>query len=536
MSFNVPTRYLRQVKHKSLKKQSEWAHEHVRNQRDLKEDEFQYLEIDLLDTEALTELRAIAQTEEDQKTIRAIDAILDGRKGKFDLPVPNFRAALGTIRAFLRYEVIDGWVYVEKKDGWVYPELVTDVTYHPSGRYDQEYVSIHTTYKGIEREDGSDILTTCHATYKISPGEITRKRVGDALAKQGIKHESKFLKKAHCDSMARHEEITKDGFAGQFRFNGRRLTHTNRLDDSVYEQRKVIHDMPPREAGQISSSVESDYAPGKVGFIPEHLVVRVFDLEEHEEYWVAADALSPYKYDKTLGDKIILPESHRNLLEILTTNLNDFIDDFVEGKHAGNVILCKGPAGVGKSLTAEVFAELINKPLYRVRAGELGTTAAEITANLKVVLDRGLRWGCVMLLDEADVFVARRNDDIERNAVVAEFLRVLEYFSGLLFMTTNRPDDIDDAIISRCIAVINYEAPGFEDLKLVWEVMSNQFKAGLDSAMIATLAKAFPQITPRDVKMLLRLALKTGKKRKAPLDLKLFKNCALFRAIKIEGK
>ena len=45
------------------------------------------------------------------------------------------------------------------------------------------------------------------------------------------------------------------------------------------------------------------------------------------------------------------------------------------------------------------------------------------------------------------------------NAVVGVFLRVLEYFNGLLFLTTNRVDDIDEAIVSRCIALIRYHAP-----------------------------------------------------------------------------
>jgi len=51
----------------------------------------------------------------------------------------------------------------------------------------------------------------------------------------------------------------------------------------------------------------------------------------------------------------------------------------------------------------------------------------------------------------------KNNDDINRNAIVAEFLRVLEYFELLMFMTTNRPDDIDDAIVQRCAAIIRYE-------------------------------------------------------------------------------
>jgi len=64
-----------------------------------------------------------------------------------------------------------------------------------------------------------------------------------------------------------------------------------------------------------------------------------------------------------------------------------------------------------------------------------------------------------MLIDEADVYIRKRSDDIAANAVVGIFLRVLEYFDGLLFLTTNRIDDIDEAIISRCIALIRYLAP-----------------------------------------------------------------------------
>ena len=78
--------------------------------------------------------------------------------------------------------------------------------------------------------------------------------------------------------------------------------------------------------------------------------------------------------------------------------------------------------------------------------------AAAMEQALKDVLTRAQRWGAVMLIDEADVYIKRRDDDITMNAVVGVFLRVLEYFNGLLFLTTNRIDDIDEAIVSRCIA------------------------------------------------------------------------------------
>jgi hypothetical protein len=44
----------------------------------------------------------------------------------------------------------------------------------------------------------------------------------------------------------------------------------------------------------------------------------------------------------------------------------------------------------------------------------------------------------VLLLDEADVFMeARSSHDLDRNKLVAIFLRLLEYFEGIMFLTTN---------------------------------------------------------------------------------------------------
>ena len=55
-----------------------------------------------------------------------------------------------------------------------------------------------------------------------------------------------------------------------------------------------------------------------------------------------------------------------------------------------------------------------------------------------------------MLLDEADVFLAKRKtEDIERNSIVSVFLRIMEYYKGLLFLTTNRVGTFDEAFKSR---------------------------------------------------------------------------------------
>ncbi|EEQ31888.1 conserved hypothetical protein [Microsporum canis CBS 113480] len=113
-------------------------------------------------------------------------------------------------------------------------------------------------------------------------------------------------------------------------------------------------------------------------------------------------------------------------------------------------ILLSGPPGTGKTLTAEAVADRCRKPLYYLQAEDLGIQAAELGGNIKKVFDLALEWNAVILLDEADVFMAERNpNDIHRNELVSIFLRELEYYRGVIFLTTNLYDTIDTAFRSR---------------------------------------------------------------------------------------
>src|SRR3984893_7693238 len=263
--------------------------------------------------------------------------------------------------------------------------------------------------------------------------------------------------------------------------------------------------------------------------IPLHCYVRLFHLEWHRNIWVHVEHMTDYRYQPALRDKLVLPNHHRDLIDILTSKMSVLVQDFVGARWAGTRILCQGAPGLGKTLTAEIYSEVVGKPLYRVHSGQLGTTAASVGAALSSILRRAVRWDAILLLDEADVYIRRRDNDLEHNAIVAEFLRTLDYFNVLLFMTTNRSGCVDDAILSRCIANIHYETPPKPDAIRLWKLLAEQFGADLTDDLIEVLTIAYPKASGRDIQELLKLTTRYCSAKQIPLSADAFRTCALFR-------
>jgi SpoVK/Ycf46/Vps4 family AAA+-type ATPase len=165
----------------------------------------------------------------------------------------------------------------------------------------------------------------------------------------------------------------------------------------------------------------------------------------------------------------------------------------------------------------------------------LGTDEKTLETELRIVLSRSQRWKAILLIDEADVYVHERGDDIQQNAIVGVFLRVLEYYRGILFMTSNRETIIDDAIMSRATAWIRYEVPDKEKAKLIWRVLSTQYKAQLSLDQIAELVEheKFNEISGRTIKNLLKLAKLKSLRNKETITPEMLKYVSQF--LDLEG-
>ncbi len=213
--------------------------------------------------------------------------------------------------------------------------------------------------------------------------------------------------------------------------------------------------------------------------------------------------------DDVFDHRLVLEEDKKQLIKALITvhigkNNTTGIDstegkssfiktDFMEGKGEGLIILLHGAPGTGKTLTAESIAEHAKCPLYRVTCGDIGTDPEAVEKYLDSVLFIGSTWGCVVLLDEADVFLEERTKmDLQRNALVSVFLRVLEYYDGILILTTNRIGTFDEAFKSRVQLALHYPKLNEDGRHEVWYNFIESLRDGGEDINFDQINKKLP--------------------------------------------
>ncbi|KAF2735043.1 P-loop containing nucleoside triphosphate hydrolase protein [Polyplosphaeria fusca] len=195
-------------------------------------------------------------------------------------------------------------------------------------------------------------------------------------------------------------------------------------------------------------------------------------------------------YDIKLVDELVLDPPTRTLIKSLSSkytrkqeltpppaNSHAIVDttdqwsaDFVQGKGEGLIFLLHGKPGVGKTYTSECIAEFTKRPLLSLTCTDIGTNPMTIEAKLAYWFKLAKHWGAILLIDEADIYMEQRiTRDVERNNLVAGFLRAMEYYQGILFLTTNRVGTFDDAFMSRIHVSVHYPDFGDEERGEVWE-------------------------------------------------------------------
>ena len=495
----------------------------------------------LFDSKSLNTLYSLSKANNERALMFQMLALDNIYNAPHARTIPALDQMVPGLIAYLSRDAIDGWLYRRAKDGTLLPWLVRRMRYVEPDQ-GMPYVVVDMLANTMqsansERTDHQMRLSGMTTSLVINRHDIVNRTIPELLAEFGFykecaefkleyeRHAQRFLK--FQPRFGAQFVVTKAAFT----VDAKGVAELTRIVDGV--SAKCVNDEETLER-RFQMTTDADFWRGAnvdTGFekIPLHCYVCLFHLEWHRNIWAHVQHITEYRYRPELRDKLVLPNHHRDLIDILTSKMSVFVQDFVPGKSGGTTILCQGAPGLGKTLTAEIYSEVVGKPLYRVHSGQLGTTAASVGATLSGILQRAARWDAILLLDEADVYIRRRDNDLEHNAIVAEFLRTLEYFNGLLFMTTNRIDDVDDAILSRCIAKIQYETPPKPDAIRLWKLLAEQSGADLTDDLIEALTSAYPKASGRDVKELLKLTTRYCRAKQIPLSEDAFRTCALFR-------
>jgi len=498
----------------------------------------------LFDVSDLDAFHELCEREGEHATMLQISALRRIRNEPAGIGVDDLEVFIPALVAYLFKDVRDGWLYRRNKDGVMLPWLVSYVRlFNPDQGSPYVIVgllanTIWSAHNEVSDDPMSRLggMTNAIVFYKQ---DLQGKTVPDLLAERGYFKET--------DELRREYQAQEDRFLALQPAFGERFACRNAMFLARGPQSTEFMKMPRGKVAKCvndegvldrSFDVNADTSfwrelgiPTGFDRVPLHCYLYLFHLELHRNVWVHVQNLEQYEYKPELREKLVLPDSHRDLIDILTSDLEVLVDDIVEGKSGGTIILCQGAPGLGKTLTAEVYSEVVGKPLYRVHSGQLGITAESVEANLSTILQRAARWDAIMLLDEADVYIRCRDNDLQHNAIVAEFLRTLEYFDGLLFMTTNRDDDVDDAILSRCIATIKYEVPPRDAAIRLWHTLADQFNVELPAGLVETLADTYADASGRDIKELLKLTARFCRSKDIPLSEKAFAQCAVFRGV-----
>lgn len=223
------------------------------------------------------------------------------------------------------------------------------------------------------------------------------------------------------------------------------------------------------------------------------------------------DTISDITFRTDSYDRLVMNSNIKEMLIALVDESHIAGKDFIDNKGGGTIFLLAGSPGLGKTLTAETISERLQRPLYSVGVGELGTSVDELETNLRNILDVATTWNAVVLLDEADIFMEERSDiHIEKNAMTGVFLRMLEYYQGTLFLTTNRDKTIDPAFYSRISLAIRYPELDGTSREHIWVNVLNLYDIELEPGDVKQLASY--HINGRQIKNIIRIVVALAKR------------------------
>jgi hypothetical protein len=137
--------------------------------------------------------------------------------------------------------------------------------------------------------------------------------------------------------------------------------------------------------------------------------------------------------------------------------------------------LFSGPSGTGKTLAARLLAAELQMDLYRIDlSAVVNKYIGETEKNLNQVFARAEELDVILLLDEGDALLTQRtavnnSNDRYANLETNYLLQRIESFYGILIVTTNAAERIDNAFQRRMDVVVTFHMPDAAERWGIWQ-------------------------------------------------------------------
>ncbi|KAK0738635.1 P-loop containing nucleoside triphosphate hydrolase protein [Schizothecium vesticola] len=181
-------------------------------------------------------------------------------------------------------------------------------------------------------------------------------------------------------------------------------------------------------------------------------------------------------------DDVQVHESIKTSLQNLTLPLRQ-PHEFAYGVLAKNAVpgvLLYGPPGTGKTLLAKAVAQESGASMLEITAASVQDMfVGESEKNIRSIFSLARKLSpCVIFIDEADGLFAKRDTMVRQHERTAlnQFLCEWDGLSGnakdgaIVILSTNRPFDLDDAILRRVPRRLFVDMPQTEDRRRILEI------------------------------------------------------------------
>ncbi|TGO34358.1 hypothetical protein BHYA_0200g00030 [Botrytis hyacinthi] len=274
------------------------------------------------------------------------------------------------------------------------------------------------------------------------------------------------------DSRETAENCTHYGVSNNQYFNDRGFQRDCRCSDLVVDNvidndraakyKNDLHLLHPRD---VNDELEDEFLmllpPTVEGFVLERKIWKMLSVDTISD-------LKQEGVESSVGFKsLVIPEGHENLLKVLVgthpssqplpsrmsrdpckllTQLKVRIP--LMRIKASLAILLHGPKSTGKFLTVKALASHFNRPLYTITIADLSMITWDAARELATHFKRATKWNCIIAIPDADRrFPHRKSPSNGDSNTSGLFLRELELFRGIVILTTDMKDDVEEQVV-----------------------------------------------------------------------------------------